>query len=151
MPQIRTIYFGSSAFGLPSLDWLWRNTELVAVITTPDKPVGRKQELVASPIKKWAVEHNIPLLQPDKLKTGGFKEQLTKMSPDVGFLASYGRILPQDIIDIPKKGIVNLHPSLLPKYRGATPIQSAILAGEEKTGVSLIVLDSELDHGPVIT
>lgn len=151
MPEkAKVIFFGTSPFGLKALDWLFNNTELLAVVTTPDKPAGRKLELKSSPVKDWALENNLNLLQPEKLKEEGFIDALKMFEADVAVLASYGKMVPQEVLDVFPKGIVNIHPSMLPKFRGATPVQSAILLGEKNTGVSLMLIDKDLDHGPII-
>lgn len=118
------------------------------VVTGPDTKVGRGQKLEASPVKKTATEHNIKVLQPENLSS--LISQLSTLNLDLAILVAYGKIIPNDILQIPSFGFVNVHPSLLPKFRGPSPITTPILAGDKTTGVSLIVLDSELDHGPII-
>ncbi len=119
--------------------------KLDAIITTPDKPAGRGLVLTAPPVKKYTQENlpNTPLLQPENLKT-------FKLDCDLAIVASYGKILPKELIDQSKYGFLNVHPSLLPKYRGATPIQSVILNGDEETGVTIMLIDEKMDHGPII-
>src|SRR3989338_166242 len=151
MDKPRVIFFGTSAFGLPVLAWLYENTSLVAVATSPDKPVGRKQELSSSPVKQWLGDKQIILLQPNDLKNIYIEQVLKHLSLDVAVVASYGKIITKNILDIPRKGFLNLHVALLPKYRGAAPMQYAIWAGEKVTGVTLFVLDELLDHGPIIS
>lgn len=152
MPEkTKAVFFGTSSFGIPALEWLSQNAELLAVVTTPDKPAGRRMLLQSSPIKDWAMQNGIKLLQPEKLKPPEFQSELASFGAEVAVLASYGKIVPQEILDIFPKGIVNIHPSLLPKYRGATPVQSAILSGDKNTGVSLMLMDKDLDHGPIIS
>ena len=150
MQKLRTVFFGTSEFGLPALEWLFQNTDLQAVITTPDKPSGRKQELIPSPVKQWAERNNIRLLQPDDLKDEVFQNVLRDLDPEVAIVASYGKIIPQKVLDIPKYKSLNLHPSLLPKYRGATPVQNAILNGDKITGTTLMLMDDKMDHGPIL-
>jgi methionyl-tRNA formyltransferase len=119
------------------------------VVTVPDKPAGRKMILTPPPLKVWAQKKRLTVLQPNSLKHDtGFPIQLT--GSDLFIVVAYGKIIPQAILDIPRYGTVNLHPSLLPKYRGPSPIQSAILADDKQTGVSLMLLDAEMDHGPII-
>jgi methionyl-tRNA formyltransferase len=124
--------------------------EIVAVVTAEDKPVGRKQILTPSPVKLWAQENNLPVLQPDKIRKPEWIEKIKELAPDLIILCAYGQIIPQEILDIPKFKALNIHPSLLPKYRGASPIQSVILCGETETGVCLMIMDAEMDHGPIM-
>ncbi len=118
------------------------------VATNPDRPVGRKHILTSPPVKALADKHNIPVIQPESL--ANFKFQISNSKFDFAVLASYGKIIPQEVIDIFPRGIIVVHPSLLPRYRGATPIQSAILSGDEKTGTTLILMDGKVDHGPIL-
>lgn len=119
-----------------------------AVISNPDKPTGRKQIITPPPVKALAEKHNLPIYQP-KDKNELFKI-VKKLNPDLAVVVAYGMIFPKEVLNIPKYGFVNVHPSLLPKYRGAAPIQAAILNGEEKTGVSLFLIDEEMDHGSIL-
>ena len=134
-----------------------RGFEIIAVVTTQDKPVGRKQILAPSPVKKWAIENNLLVLQPDKIRKTEWIEKIKELNPELIILIAYGQIIPQEILDIPsprqgrgKYGALNIHPSLLPYYRGASPIQSVILNGEKETGICLMIMDAEMDHGPII-
>ena len=113
------------------------------VITAPDAKIGRGQQIKSSPVKQTAIDNNIEVLQPSKLSTLTFDF-------DLGILVAYGKILPQKILDIPSHGFINIHPSLLPKYRGPSPIHNAILEGDSKTGVSIMLLDDQIDHGPIL-
>jgi len=155
-------FFGSSDFSIYVLDELKIKGFLPAVIiTTPDKPKGRGLVLSPTPVKVWAEKNNIPVLDPAKLDDV-FLEKLKKcgiesLNPPAGvdhwplfIVASYGKIIPQTIIDLPEHKILNVHPSLLPKYRGASPIQNAILDDTKDTGVTIIRLDKEMDHGPIV-
>ena len=149
----RVVFMGTPEFALPSLRALLNDGrfEVVAVVTQPDKPVGRKQEIMPSPVKKLALEHNLQVLQPEKVKTNSaFWEELRKLHPDVIVVAAYGKILPQEILDMPPQGIINVHASFLPKYRGASPIAAAILNGDEETGVTIMKMELEMDTGPII-
>ena len=119
------------------------------VITSPDKPVGRKKELTPSPVKILATKYHINILQPNKLST--ITGLLRQINPDLLVVAAYGKIIPKEILDIPKYNALNIHPSLLPKYRGPSPIQSAILNGDKKTGATIMLMDEKMDHGPLIT
>ena len=121
----------------------------VLVITAPDKPVGRKQTITPPPVKALIIEHktwNIPILQPEKFDSS-FKSQISSLKPDLIIVASFGKIIPKKILDIPKKGSLNVHPSLLPRWRGPSPIQFTILNGDKKTGVSIFELDEKMDEG----
>lgn len=120
-----------------------------AVLTQPDRPAGRGKKLTASPVKQLATEHDIPVLQPASLKDEGTVVAITALQPDIMIVAAYGLILPQSVLDIPEHGCLNVHASLLPRWRGAAPIQAAILAGDEKTGVCLMQMEAGLDTGPV--
>lgn len=155
MNKIRTILIGSPEFA----EHIFRKTcpelksrgfEIIAVITAPDKPVGRKQVLTPTPVKKWALEGNFEVLEPDRIRKPEWVAKIRELAPDLIILCAYGQIVPQEILDMPKHRALNIHPSLLPKYRGASPIQSVILNGDKETGVSLMVMDAEMDHGPII-
>jgi methionyl-tRNA formyltransferase len=124
--------------------------EIIAVVTAPDKPIGRKQVLTPSPVKKWALEANLTILEPDKIRKPEWVAKIKELAPELIVLAAFGQIIPQEILDIPKYKALNIHPSLLPKYRGASPIQAVILNGDNETGVCLMVMDAEMDHGPII-
>ncbi len=140
---MKIIFAGTSEFGIPTLEKLKKNYELVLVITQPDKPAGRKQIMTASPIKLWAEKNNIPLEQPEKLSS----------IPDCDLLlvAAYGQIIPKQVLDTPKFGSINIHGSLLPKYRGASPIQYTLLNGDKEAGITLIKMDEKMDHGPILS
>ena len=143
------IFFGTSEFGAIVLEKLIEHgMKPVLVVTAPDKPVGRKQMLTPPPTKISAKKYGIPILQPEILVNS--KSEIRNSKPDLIALAAYGQIIPKEILDIPKHGALNVHPSLLPKYRGASPVQSAILNGEAETGVTIMLMDEELDHGPII-
>lgn len=143
------IYFGTSEFAATILEKLLdANMAPVAVVTQPDRPAGRGKKLQESPVKKIAQNGAIPLLQPKKILD--YRLQISDLQSDVCIIAAYGGIIPKTILEIPKHGFVNVHPSLLPKYRGPSPIQTAILNGDTETGVSLILLDEVIDHGPII-
>ncbi len=151
--RYRVIFMGTPEFALPSLRVLLDDTrfEVVAVVTQPDKPVGRKQIVTPSPVKVLAQEKGILILQPSKVKTDSdFWTEIRELNPDVIVVAAYGKILPQEVLDIPKKGVVNVHGSFLPKYRGASPITAAILNGDSETGVTIMKMTLEMDAGDVI-
>ncbi len=127
-----------------------RGEEIVGVVTMPDKPVGRTQEIKEPPVKELARKMNIPVFQPVKINEASFLETLKNLNPDLAVVVGFGQILSQKLLDLPKLGMINVHFSLLPQYRGASPIQAAIINGEEKTGISTIFLAKKLDSGPVI-
>jgi len=147
---LRIVFFGTPELATPSLNQIMGKHHIVAVVCQPDKPAGRKKKLQAPPTKVWAEERGITVHQPTKLNDGAFEEWLKQQQPDVCALVAYGRILKQPILDVPKHGFLNMHPSLLPKYRGPSPIQSAVLAGEEETGVTIMRLDAGTDTGDMI-
>ena len=145
------IFIGTADFAAPILQSLIKNKiNVVQVITQPDKPVGRKQKLQASPIKLVALEYGIPVFQPENIKDQKNIEIIKKMQPDLIITAAYGQILSKEILEIPKFGCLNIHASLLPKYRGASPIQSAILNGDEETGITIMLMDKKMDTGKII-
>lgn len=150
--MLNIVFLGSDPIALPLLDWLAGEGSAVArvtaVFTQPDRPVGRGQKITANAIKEWALARNLPVFQPEKITTGE-RERLAALSADVSLVMAYGHILKQDFIDTPRLGTLNLHVSLLPKYRGASPIQTAIASGERETGVSLMRIVRALDAGPI--
>ncbi|MDP3955386.1 MAG: methionyl-tRNA formyltransferase [bacterium] len=147
---MKIIFFGTPNFVLPIPQALLEaGFEIAAVVTRVDKPVGRKQVLTPSPVKLWAQKHQIPILAPSKFDDN-FRFSILDFSSDIGILTAYGQIIPQGIIDLFPKGMLVVHPSLLPKYRGASPVQASILAGDKETGVSIIKMDAEMDHGPIV-
>lgn len=141
---------GTPDFAVPALKMLAREHEVAAVFTQPDKPVGRKQILTPPDVKVCANELGIPVFQPASMKTEEALELLRSFSPDVAVVAAYGQILPKAVLDVPRLGCVNIHGSLLPKYRGAAPIQQAVLDGEEVTGVTTMLMDVGLDTGDIL-
>lgn len=143
------IYFGTSEFAATILEKLLdANMTPITVVTQPDRPAGRGKKIQESPVKKIAQNGAVPVLQPEKTRNS--KLEIQNLQPDLFVVAAYGEIIPKEILDIPKDGCINVHPSLLPLYRGPSPIQTAILNGETKTGVSLILLDEAIDHGPIL-
>ncbi|MBK7862021.1 MAG: methionyl-tRNA formyltransferase [Archangiaceae bacterium] len=141
---------GTPEFAAVQLRACFALGEVVAVVTQPDKPRGRGQEVSASPVKALALEKNVPVLQPVKLRGTPFARELQALDADVAIVAAYGKILPQDVLDTPRHGCLNVHGSLLPRFRGAAPIQWAIASGDAKTGVCLMKMDAGMDTGPVI-
>lgn len=148
--KLKIVFFGTANVALPVLESLFRNHEVVAVVTSPDSLVGRKKELTESPVSVLAKEMKVVLLKPESVKQSEFVEQLKSFGADIFVVVAYGKILPSEIINLPRYKTLNVHFSLLPKYRGASPIQTAILNGETKTGTSIFVLDESMDTGPVI-
>lgn len=152
MTPLRLVFMGSDAIAVPLLDWLTgegaRWATVVGVFTQPDRPVGRGQRIVPNAIKTWALARNLPVRQPAKLGETE-RADLAAFEADVALVMAYGHILKQAFIDTPRLGTLNLHASILPRYRGASPIQSAIAAGERETGVSLMRIVRQLDAGPV--
>lgn len=147
---MRTVFFGTPDIAVPSLQAIEALHEVTAVVCQPDRPQGRSSKLVPPPVKVAAEKLEIPVYQPEKLNDGVFEAWLRAQAPDVCMIAAYGRILKQPILDIPPHGWLNMHPSLLPKYRGPSPIQSAILNGDTETGVSIMRLVLEMDAGDVL-
>lgn len=149
---LRLVFLGSDPIALPLLTWLAGEgsamVEIVGVLTQPDRPVGRGQKITPNEIKTWALARGLPVLQPEKL-TEEIRAQLAALNSDVSLVMAYGHILRDDFIVTPRLGTLNLHTSLLPKYRGASPIQTAIASGERETGVSLMRIVRRLDAGPV--
>ena len=152
MPPLRLVFFGSDPIALPLLEWLAGEgkelAEVVAVFTQPDRPVGRGQKITANAIKTWALARGLPVFQPEKL-TEEVRQQLVAIGADVALVMAYGHILKDDFIATPRLGTLNLHTSILPKYRGASPIQTAIANGEAETGVTLMRVVRKLDAGPL--
>lgn len=146
----KIIFWGTPNFVLPIPQALLsaEGCQLLAVVTNPDRPFGRKQILTPSPIKIWALEQQIKIIDSSSIIR--IIEQIRDIKPDLGILAAYGKIIPQTLIDLFPKGILVIHPSLLPQYRGASPVQAAIAAGEKITGVSIIKMDKQMDHGPIV-
>jgi methionyl-tRNA formyltransferase len=145
---VKALFFGTSAFALPSLSVATARTQLAGVVTQPDRPAGRGQRLTPSPVKVAARELGLSVHEPVALRA--FAAELAGERFDLFVVASYGRILPPALLELPRAGALNVHPSLLPKYRGATPIQSAILNGEEETGVTILLMDAGLDTGDIV-
>jgi methionyl-tRNA formyltransferase len=153
MTPLRIIFMGTAELSSASLEKLSHdnNFQVVAVVTQPDKPKGRDLKLTPSPVKILAEKLNLPVLQPFKARDDNFLSQLRGLNPDLMVVVAYGQILPQTILDLPAHGCLNVHTSLLPKYRGAAPIQWAIADGEPETGVTIMKMDAGLDTGPVLS
>ena len=149
---MRVLFMGTPDFAEKSLEYLYNEKfEIIGVVTNPDKPKGRGMEMKATPVKEFAIKKDIPVYQPIKIKENEeFLETIKKLNPDVICVVAYGKILPKEILEIPKYGCINVHGSLLPKYRGAAPIQWAVLNGDHKTGVTTIYMDEGMDTGDMI-
>jgi len=149
--NIRTVFMGTPEFALPPLEGLIAaGVNLVGVYTQPDRPKGRGKKLAASPVKQLALEHDIPVFQPHKLRDPEAVEELRTLQPDLIIVVAYGQILPKEILDMPQYHCINVHASLLPKYRGAAPINKAIVDGETETGVTTMLMDVGLDTGDML-
>src|SRR5262245_10639772 len=146
---LRTVFFGSPEFAIPSLEAMAAEHDVVAVVTQPDRPAGRGKKLAPPPVKLVAARLGIPVLQPTKIKDPALADELIGLSPDIFVVVAYGRILPTALLAIPRLGPWNVHASLLPKFRGAAPIQWAIIRGETKSGVCIMRMEAGLDTGPV--
>jgi methionyl-tRNA formyltransferase len=152
MTKSKIVFMGTPEFAVPSLDILIRNDySIVSVITQPDRPKGRGRVLVPSPVKSLAEQHKLPVLQPERVKNQEFVDSLKYLSPDLVVVSAYGQILPKMIIEIPKMGCINVHPSLLPKYRGAAPMNWTLIKGETQTGVTIMLMDEGMDTGDILT
>jgi methionyl-tRNA formyltransferase len=147
-PALSIVFFGTPAFAAPTLEALLQSHHRVAgVVCQPDRPSGRGQKARAGPVKALATKSGLPVLQPERLKDPAFLQSLSALRPDLGVVAAYGRIIPEPIINTPRFGLINVHASLLPRYRGAAPIQRAVMAGERETGVTIMRIVKELDAG----
>jgi methionyl-tRNA formyltransferase len=147
--NLKIVFMGTPEFGAIILEGLCKTDfKPILVVTAPDKPVGRKQILTPSPVKVIAQKYNIPVTQPEKILD--LKSEILNLKSDLIVVAAYGQIIPKEILEIPKHGCLNIHPSLLPKYRGPSPIQAAILNGDKETGVTIILMDEKMDHGPIL-
>ncbi|TET66479.1 MAG: methionyl-tRNA formyltransferase [Dehalococcoidia bacterium] len=150
--KLRVIFMGTPEFAVPCLEHLIINQyQVVAVYTQPDKPVGRGRSLASPPVKRAALTWRLPVVQPVSLRGAEVVEQLASFHPDIIVVAAFGQILPQSVLDIPKYGSINIHPSLLPRFRGASPVAAAILAGDDFTGISIMLMDAGLDTGPILS
>jgi methionyl-tRNA formyltransferase len=146
----RLVFMGTPHFAVPTLHALCETYDLVGVYTQPDRPAGRGKQLAMSPIKQAALARNLPIFQPKTLRSAAVQAELRDLQPECLIVAAYGLILPQAVLDIPRHGCLNVHASLLPKYRGASPIAGAILGGETETGITIMLMDAGLDTGPIL-
>lgn len=147
---MRLVFFGTPDFAVPSLDAVAREHEIALVVAQPDKPAGRGMKMQAPPVAARAKELGLPLLQPAKIRNDAFLSEIARVQPDAGVVIAYGKILPAALLAIPRLGFFNVHGSILPMWRGAAPIQRAIQAGDRETGVTIMRIDEELDHGPML-
>ena len=149
---MKIVFMGTPDFAMESLKALDKaNYDVLSVVTNPDRPKGRGMKLIASPVKQYAIEKNLKIYQPEKVKGNTeFIEELKRQNPDVICVVAYGKILPKEVLEIPKYGCINVHGSLLPKYRGAAPIQRSILNGDKTTGVTTMYMDEGMDSGDMI-
>ena len=149
---MKIIFMGTPEFAVPALERLIAGGyEVAAVYTQPDKAAGRGRAMEEPPVKKTALQHKLTVLQPENFKSSETKRQLFELKPDAVVVAAFGQILPRSVLEIPAFGCINIHPSLLPKYRGVAPVPAAILNGDEFTGVSIMLMDKGIDTGPVLT
>ena len=149
---MRILFMGTPDFARESLDSLYQaGYEICGVVTPPDRPSGRGMKLIPSPVKEYAIEKNLKLFQPEKIANNTeFKEEIKALEPELVCVVSYGVILPKSFLKIPPKGCINVHPSMLPKYRGSAPIQWAVLNGDKTTGVTIMYLNEQMDAGDII-
>ena len=148
---MKVIFMGTPDFAVPTLSGLINSEhEVIAVVTQPDKPKGRGKKIAQTPVKEIAIENNLAVYQPEKVRDEGFIDIIKSLNPDVIVVIAFGQILPKSLLDIPKYGCINVHASLLPKYRGAAPIQWAVINGEEKTGITTMFMDVGLDTGDML-
>lgn len=147
---MRILFMGTPDFAVPSFDVLNKEHEIIGAFTKIDKPNMRGKKIKYTPVKEYALANNIPVYQPNSLKTEDTYNLIKELNPDLIVVVAYGKIIPKEIIELPKYGIINVHSSLLPKFRGAAPINAALIHGEEETGVSIMYIAEELDAGDVI-
>ena len=148
---MRIVFMGTPDFSVPTLEALVASEhEVAAVVTQPDKPRGRGKEIHMSPVKECALKHNIPVYQPVRARDEAFVDEMRALNPDVMVVIAFGQILPKSLLELPKYGCVNIHASLLPKYRGAAPIQWAVINGDEETGITTMMMDVEMDTGDML-
>jgi len=145
---MRVVFFGTPQFAVPSLEQLIQSAhDVVGVVTQPDRPRGRGQKVTDAPVKVTAVQHGLPVFQPARLRDPEVKETLTRWAPELGVVAAYGKILPESVLNLPRFGMINVHASLLPRYRGAAPVQRAVIDGMPETGVTIMRMVLDLDAG----
>ncbi|GAA0358829.1 methionyl-tRNA formyltransferase [Bacillus horti] len=149
---MKIVFMGTPDFAVPSLDRLIADGyDVIGVVTQPDRPKGRKRTLTPPPVKEAALKHNLPVLQPERLKGSPEQEQLIEWAPDLIVTAAFGQLLPEEVLQLPKLGCINVHASLLPQYRGGAPIHQAIIDGQQETGVTIMYMVKALDAGDILT
>ena len=147
---MKVLFYGTPAFALPTLEGLLAQHEVVAVVTQPDRPAGRGQRVVAPPVKERALAAGVPVIQPPRLRDPGWPERLAAYGAEVAVVVAFGQILPKAVLDVPARGSINVHASVLPRYRGAAPIAWAIIRGETETGITTFQMDPGMDTGAVL-
>lgn len=147
---MKLVFFGSSLFSLPFIEVLHKHHSILAVVSTPDEKKGRGQKEGPTPVKEWSLKHKLNCLTPENLKTSDFLDSIHALKPELSVIVSYGKLLPDSLLAIPPKGNLNVHPSLLPQYRGAAPVQWAILNGDVVTGITIMRPTSKMDAGDVL-
>lgn len=149
MKDIRVVFMGTPDFAVPVLEKLIEHTNVVLVVSQPDRMVGRKHEIKPTPVKEMAIKHNIPVFQPEKIKED--YEQVRSAKPDLLITCAYGQIIPEAVLQLPRIGAFNVHASLLPKYRGGAPIHHCLINGDEKTGVTIMYMEKKMDAGDIVS
>lgn len=147
---MKVLFYGTPEFALPALEGLMTHQAVVAVVTQPDRPQGRGQKLAPSPVKVRAEKMGLPVLQPERLRDPEWADRLRAFNPDVAVVVAFGQILPKAVLEVPRRGSLNLHASLLPRYRGAAPIAWALIRGETETGLTTFLMDEGMDTGPIL-
>lgn len=147
---MKVLFMGTPEYAIESLKAVYEKHEIVGILTRADKPNRRGNKIEFSPVKKFAVEHNIPVFQPENMKDESLINELKKLNPDISIVVAYGMMIPDEIINIPKYSTINVHGSLLPKYRGAAPMQYSVLNGDEEAGVTIMYVTKKLDSGDII-
>ncbi len=149
MAKTSIVFFGTAGICLPYLEFLVERYELRLIVTQPDAVGGRRKKVMIPPVKQFALDHSIPLIQPDRLKCGDVAEKLTEIQPEIGVVIAYGKLIPRSVYTIPRFNLVNVHFSLLPQYRGAAPVQRALENGETYTGITIFEIAKKLDSGDI--
>lgn len=149
--DIKIIFMGTPDFAVPAVQKLIENYNVIAVFTAPDRPSGRGRQIKLSPIKELALKNNIPIFQPVRIKHQKWIDIIKRLSPDLAIVAAFGQIIPQSILDIPPHGFINIHASLLPRHRGASPIHYSLLSGDSETGITIMQMDAGMDTGAILS
>jgi methionyl-tRNA formyltransferase len=148
---MRIVFMGSPEYAIPSLEMLSRTREIAGIVTQPDRPAGRGRSLRPSAVKSWGLSNNVPIIEPKRVKSPDVIDQIETWKPDAIVVAAYGQILSKSLLDLPPHGCLNIHASLLPRWRGAAPVHAAILHGDSVTGVTIMCMDEGLDTGPILS